>query len=50
MIFEIIKFHDENINPDETGESELFYYDFKKENIQKLPIKLSRKLLYVRGI
>lgn len=49
VIFEIIKFHNENINPDETGKAELFYYSFEKKSIQKLPIKLSRKLLYAVG-
>ncbi|WP_349948515.1 hypothetical protein ABFV83_08805 [Lacrimispora sp. BS-2] len=49
IIFEIISFNDEDINPDETGKPELFYYDFIEEHVQKLPIKLPRKLLYVTG-
>lgn len=49
VVFEVIRFDHESMNLDETGRTELFYYDFESEAIQKLPIESERKLLYVCG-
>ncbi len=49
FVFEIIRFMDEITDIDETGITELYYYDFETEEIEKLPINPERKLLYAGG-
>ena len=49
FVFEIICFTNEITNIDETGITELYYYDFKTEKIEKVPINPERKLLYAGG-
>lgn len=49
IIFEVIRFDHEPMQTDETGKTELFYYDFASETIQQLPIEPERKLLYAGG-
>ena len=49
VIIEIVQFNDELPNLDETGRTEIWYYDIKKKGIEKLPINPKRKALYVGG-
>ena len=49
FVFEIIRFTNEITNIDETGITELYYYDFETKEIEKLPINPERKLLYAGG-
>lgn len=49
IVFEVICFENENMDLDETGKPILFRYNFLTEDLIKLPINLSRKLLYVAG-